>query len=455
MFKRQLRPLFSLSSAIMLLASLGACDFIPEIPGGETPGTEDPPEPSMDEAPELKELRSKLKRDKDPELTQGQRIVMRDGNLDLSFDLLRAAAKDTDKNVAVSAVSLRSAFGMIHAMARGETQNEIRRTMHFLPDPDESLAALNDIDLTLGRRQREKVKGQSAVVLSSANRMFIDSKLRPGSEFLDDLARNFGAGVFVTDFAKDPDGSRNKINQWVSHRTFSKIPEFFPADSITSNTEWTIANTLHFRAPWTRKFDASHNDTFKRLDGTEVPADYVEAIHLEGARDGRGGDFYWVDVPLRGEDLSAMFIVPYEDMFEKVQSTLSAQTINTALTDAESTPINIYLPKFNIDTGPMNLTPMLKERMPSVFEEPDFSGFRLGVNPSKTIPSAAAKVLQSVSFAADEDGVEAATASSADGLPKDGADNPVFTLYRPFFFVIRDRSTGIALFAGRVTDPSR
>ena len=59
----------------------------------------------------------------------------------------------------------------------------------------------------------------------------------------------------------------------------------------------------------------------------------------------------------------------------------------------------------------------------------------------------------------NEEGTEAAAATGVmmtlSGPLKPTASAPVFRGDRPFVFAIRDRSSGVLLFLGRMTDPTR
>ena len=64
------------------------------------------------------------------------------------------------------------------------------------------------------------------------------------------------------------------------------------------------------------------------------------------------------------------------------------------------------------------------------------------------------QVVQKAFVEVNEEGAEAAAATSASvcmGISMD----PEFTCNRPFLFLIKDNLTGIILFSGHVTDPSK
>ena len=179
-----------------------------------------------------------------PEVSEEHLDSMRKANIDFGFDLLRQLATTKNDNLAVSALSIRAAFGMVHAMARGTTQRENATALGFLDDSNATHQTLNHLDLTLDSRSLPANMEKDPVIYATANRMFVRPSLLPGSQLLDTLALHYGAGVFLTDFANDPEDVCNKINLWVSERTRMRIPMLFPAGSISANTQWVLVNAL-------------------------------------------------------------------------------------------------------------------------------------------------------------------------------------------------------------------
>lgn len=398
------------------------------------------------DAPELKEIKSIVERDSDPQVVDADRITLRDGNIDLSFELLALSGKKANENVAVSAVSLRSAFGMVHAMAKGKTQTEIADTMNFLSDAQKTQAGLNHIDQTLISRNLDASKQEGELLLSSANRMFISGELAPSDAFLDELAKNYGAGVYELDFAKDPEAARSKINTWVASQTFARIPELFPPDSIKGNTQWVLSNALYFRGTWSVAMGKAQPKPFTLEDKTTIEVATISSARYS-ARYGTGKDLSWIEVPLRGGKLKAIVLVPDAGKFGEVESSMSAATLNALMKDHSSGEVQVQVPTFKVKTGSMDLSSALKAKMPKVFSEADFSGF------GYPNPIPVTSVYQSVFLAASRDGVEAAAAT---GVGADKSDSkPDFSLVadRPFLFLVYDQPSGLVLFVGRVMDP--
>ena len=58
-----------------------------------------------------------------------------------------------------------------------------------------------------------------------------------GKAFLDALALNYDSGLFVADFASEPERERKAINGWVAERTEQRIEELLPESSIDGDTQ--------------------------------------------------------------------------------------------------------------------------------------------------------------------------------------------------------------------------
>ena len=65
------------------------------------------------------------------------------------------------------------------------------------------------------------------------------------------------------------------------------------------------------------------------------------------------------------------------------------------------------------------------------------------------------QVVQKAFIEVNEDGAEAAAATAGIMMMRAMPMNPQFTCDRPFMFLIRDNVTGMILFSGHVTDPTK
>lgn len=401
----------------------------------------------------FQELRADLERETAPDATSEELSSMRNGNVNLGLDLYHGLASENDDNLALSPFSMRSAFAMLQAAAVGQTATEIGEVMGFLPDQERLHTAMNSLDLALRSRNLPEQGDLEPVQLRTANRVFTRLDRPMGDDYLETMAVHYGAGVFLADFAGDPEGERVKINTWVEQQTNNRIKDLIPENNIKPDTAWVLVNALYFKAPWMMKFatDMTFEQAFNRIDNSKVNAPTMHSLplHISYAK---GDGYKVIDMPLRGGDLTVTLILPDSGKFKEIESGLTRDSLDTMLAGMQEGLVEVALPKFEIDTGSMDFRQMLIDLgMTTPFSNgADFSGFGPNLPPSKID-----FVFQSVFVAADEAGVEAAAATAIGGVDTSAPEiDLVFDAHRPFVFLIRDIPTGLVLFIGRVMDPT-
>lgn len=401
-------------------------------------------------APQFEELHADLDRVSDPDVGEDDAQQLRDGNAELGLALLRAIAETEDKDSAVSAYSLQSAFAMLYAAAKGDSETEIDSTMRFLGDQQRTHSAMNGLDLALMSRNLTETDDEDPVIVATANRLFARLDFEVADDYLNLLALNYGAGVFLADFINDTEGSRKKINRWVEVQTQNRIVDLLPDDALSPNTAWVLVNAIYLKAPWVYQFSpqATQNMPFTTLDSGEKSVSTMHGEKLYGSYL-ETDEVKVVDLPLRGEKLSMTFILPSDGTFLQFEQELDLAKLDGLLAELKQGELEVYLPKFKVETGSLKLNKILREMgMTAPFDAADFSGF--GPHGAATEIES---VYHSVFVAVDELGVEAAAATAIEG--EDSAPMPeiTFDAHRPFLFLLRDRPTGAVLFTGRVIDP--
>ena len=213
-----------------------------------------------------------------------------------------------------------------------------------------------------------------------------------------------------------------------------------------------LTNAIYLNAPWMHRFnkDSTAPGPFTRLDGSTVEA---QLMHLsEELRFATGTGYQAVELPYVDGSLSMLVIVPDAGGFADFQSALSADTLDTIVSDLKTAQVKLAFPRFEYRTQ-ASLKDALKEMgMPIAFEGglADFSamspdGKNLYIQ----------DVIHEAFIAVDEDGTEAAAATAVVvGRTSAPVDVVELTVDRPFMYAIRDNDTGAILFLGRVVDPS-
>ncbi len=362
-----------------------------------------------------------------------------------------------DENLFFSPFSVQAALGMAAAGARGQTEAQMRAALQATLPGEDLHRALNGLELDLERH----VGGVDGIELNIVNAVWAQRDFDFQAAFLELLARAYGAGVNLLDFAAAPDPSRLVINSWVSEQTRQRIEELLPPGSISADTRLVLTNAVYFLGRWLYRFDrdGTQDEPFHRLDGSTVAAPLMrlgepgQKLELEYARDPaaavRAINLYYC-----GERLCMTVLLPDPGAFVAYERALDAAAIESLLARLQPTELPpVRLPRFTYTSASLSLNePLQALGMLDAFvpEAADFSG----VDGRRDL--FVSQVLHKAFVAVDEQGTEAAAATAvafeATAVP---TDPPQFIADRPFVFLVRDTETGLILFMGRLVDPTR
>jgi len=136
-------------------------------------------------------------------------------NNDFAFDLYQSLRLE-DGNLFYSPYSISTALAMVYAGARGETETQIGATLHYVLPQDQLHPAFNLLEQTLVTSESDAPSFQLRV----ANSLWGQEQFPFLPGFLDVIARNYGAGVYLVDFtsAENSEAARQTINDWSASR---------------------------------------------------------------------------------------------------------------------------------------------------------------------------------------------------------------------------------------------
>lgn len=375
-------------------------------------------------------------------------------------DLLRQALERERGNVVLSPWSIAVALGMNRAGARGTTAAQLDRALHApaagAGGQNVGLdAALNTAALVLDAHNREYESGErrGTVTLRSANSTWARPDIRWQQDYLTALARFYGSGVHLADFAGDADGSRERINDWVADHTEQRITDLVPDGAITPLTALALVNAVYLEAPWAQEFQPGQTvpSTFTLADGTTKQVPMMHAS-LAGATGFAGPTHQSVTLPYLGGTLAMTAVLPQPGREDEVADWISSDTGVTELLASRGEPdVEVAMPRFAFRSA-VDLDAVLKALgITDAFDKDraDYSGM---TERERLFISAA---LHQATIEVDEQGT-VATAATAIVMSTTGArvDPQRISLDRPFFFVVHDVEARIPIFVGRVADPS-
>jgi serpin B len=385
---------------------------------------------------------------KSPEVVTTDLKTLSDGNNTFAVDLYQVLKNNEGNNLFYSPYSIASALAMTYAGARGETEEQMAEALSFILPQDKLHPAFNSVALALASRGQETGdQDKMGFVLKNVNAIWGQRGTKFLTDFLDVLAENYGAGMRILDFARDPDKSRLKINDWVSEQTAKKIPELLPEGSIDSSVFLVLTNAIYFKANWFYQFDEKNTGggQFNLLSGSQVIAPVMHQTEYFDYAEGDG--YQAVELMYRNRKLSMVVLLPEQGQFEKFDNSLQYPQLEEILNNLEYRQVILSMPKFEFDSE-FNLKQTLsKMGMPIAFSGgADFSGI---VDGGGLISG----VYHDAFVSVDEHGTEAAAATAV-AIAKAAPGGPVeLTMDRPFIFLIRDIGTNTVLFMGRVMNP--
>lgn len=387
-----------------------------------------------------------------PQLPEGDLAALAPGNSAFAFDLY-GALRGREGNLFYSPYSVSLALAMAYAGARGETEAQMASTLHYSLPQDRLHPAFNALDQQLASRG-SGAKGQdgNGFRLKLANSIWGQSGYQFMPQYLETLARNYGAGLRLADFAKSPEPARLTINDWVEDQTEGKIPDLLPQGVIDPLTRLVLANAVYFNAAWKYPFEKANTQPrpFTLLDGSRV--DVPMMSQTKTMPYARGEDYQAVELPYDGGELSLVLLLPDSGDFKRFEGSLSRDRVEAALKSLQPTPVALTLPKFTYQSSFSLAKTLSGMGMPSAMTpgQADFSG----IDGSRDL--FVSDVIHKALVVVDEKGTEAAAATGAViGLTSAPAAQPVtITVDRPFVFLIRDVETGALLFVGRVLNPA-
>jgi serpin B len=341
-------------------------------------------------------------------------------------------------NLTFSPMSIGHALLMARAAADEATGQSID-VAFGLPQGRRAHQAWNTID----QRLADAARAEEDLTITIADRVWPRADVSPDRDWVDLLASEHGASTRTLDFGGDPAGSRDVINRWVGDQTEGLIPELLPAGFLDASTVLVLTDAVYLKARWNTPFGKypSVTDTFTRLDGSTVEVELMRELELADRR-GQGDGFVGAELPYVGGELSMLILVPDAGRFAEIRAGLNQDLLDRVDSTFTTGPYELLMPGWSTNSQ-LDLLPWLTEL-----------GAAPGSYPAITPDAFLSGAVHGADITVDEWGTVAAAATGL-AFRESGAPEPELTIKadRPFLYVIRHRDSGLALFAGQVTDP--
>jgi serpin B len=354
--------------------------------------------------------------------------------------------KDQPGNVCFSPYSVSTALAMAYAGARGQTETEMAKALHFNLPPDDlhhGFAAL--------AARLEEIDRRHAVTLATANSLWYEQTYRVAAGFQELVRTRYRAAVEPVDFRGAGAAASSRINAWVERKSQGKIKHVIGPAGLGPEARLVLCNVVYFKGTWATRFEtkATRPERFF-LNDKETRTVPMMFQHSKFKTVDAAG-LSLLALPYTGADLSMIILLPEAwDGLDELDRRVNPENLGrwmAMLDRADSGELSVALPRFTTRTSFSLANDLAFLGMPRAFgKEADFSG----LNPKRELYLS--DVIHETFVEVNEEGTEAAAATSVHGYMK--GKSREFDVNHPFIYLIRENRTGSILFVGRVVDPS-
>ncbi|MCX5783753.1 MAG: serpin family protein, partial [Elusimicrobia bacterium] len=212
---------------------------------------------------------------------------------------------------------------------------------------------------------------------------------------------------------------------------------------------------------WEEEFDKkkTKEEDFRAPEG-KIKANMMRLTHGEEHFNYAENDKLQIlELPYKGNELSMLALLPKGDDLKAMEESLTAQKLAELKKSLRDEKVEVYLPRFKFKTNYYMAEDLKGMGMPTAFKpgadfggEADFSGMtgdkKLSID----------KVIHQAYVEVNEEGTEAAAVTAIAGEHFTSVLSKPIKVFRadhPFIFLIQEKETGIIIFMGRVSDPTR
>ncbi|PKU43868.1 serpin b10-like [Limosa lapponica baueri] len=386
--------------------------------------------------------------------------------------------EDGDKNILFSPLSISSALATVYLGAKGNTADQMAKVLHF-NKAEGTRNVTTTIKMQVYSRTEERLSNQRACfqkteigksddihtgfkalnsainqptknyLLKSVNQLYGEKTLPFSKEYLQLAKKYYNAEPQSVDFVGAADETRREINSRVEHQTEGKIKNLLPPGSTDSLTRLVLTNALYFKGNWATKFkaEATRQRPFRVNMHTTKPVPmmylsdkfnwtYVESVQTDV-----------LELPYVNNDLSMFILLPSDITgLQKLERELTFENLSawTRPELMEKTKIEVYLPRFTLEETYDLKSTLSRMGIQDAFTEgqADFTGM------SEKGELFLSQVFHKCYLEVNEEGAEAAAASSAALASRSLGAAIIFVADHPFLFFIRHNKTKSILFLG-------
>lgn len=382
---------------------------------------------------------------KDIALTRAE-LEMVGANNEFAFDFYNQLNTHVGQhNMMVSPFSLTQAMAMLANGADGNTKAELVKVLGF---EGYSLEEMNAYYMNLNKGLLSVDK---ATKLSLANSFWLNNQYTAIDSYKKTLQANYDAEVKELAFDNN---TYTKINQWAEENTYGCIKKVVSESDINSNTIMALLNATYFNGAWKDKFE--EKNSFKGNFEAPNKSSFIEYMKQDKfeANVYEDAECKLIELPYGNEAFSMVVVLPNTEatLDELMQNVDADKWQNWMEQLSLHTNVLVQLPKF---TGEYEYNENLKQTLMEMGVVDAFSALDADFSQMIEKRMFVNFIKQNSFIKVNEEGTEAAavTIYTGENAASGGMKKFEFKATRPFFYAIKEKSTGVILFMGKVTNP--
>ncbi|XP_017522634.3 leukocyte elastase inhibitor [Manis javanica] len=368
-----------------------------------------------------------------------------------ALDLFRVLNENNPTgNIFISPLNISSALAMIFLGARGNTAEQMSKTLYF--------NTVEDINSRFQSLNADINKRGASYVLKLANRLYGEKTYNFLPEFLTSIQKMYGAELASVDFQQAFEDARKTINEWVKGQTEGKIPELLTPNMVDSMTVLVLVSAIYFKGKWHEQFmeKATANAPFRlnKKDTKTVKMMYQKKKfpfrHIQDLK------CRVLELPYQGKELSMIILLPddIEDEstgLRKIEEQLTLENLQewTKPENLDYTEVNVHLPRFKLEESYDLKFHLNRLGVHDLFNS---SAANLsGMSGARNL--FISKIVHKSFVEVNEEGTEAAAATAGVATFTMLMHEENFFVDHPFLFFIRHNSSANILFLGKFSSP--
>ncbi len=355
---------------------------------------------------------------------------------DFAFDLLNKTIENSgETNVFISPLSVSIAFGMVWNGANGNTKTEIETALKM---SGMSVADINDYYKIL---QTTLPTIDPTTKLSIANSLWYRTGFPIKQDFLKINSDYFNAYIKELDFSQA--WAVDTINNWCSKKTNKLIPTII--DQIPSDAVMYLVNAVYFKGIWRKQFETKNTSEMDFTNEAGIKSTVNMMVQKDTFAYAQTDNAQYLEMPYGNKAFSMSVILPLDGKTTAdVLNTLTAANWANTLNSMSVREVMVSMPRFK-QQNQFKLNEVLQNMgMKLAFTDmADFSNI-------STVQMLISEVIHKTYVTVDEVGTEAAAVTSIGMTATAMPEYMIFKVNKPFIFVIREKSTGVILFIGKM-----